>query len=345
MDERKELPTGEGTTVVMDGPLTSAQAASSGPALKQFEDVASELMTPGGLLDRAEETLERSLATDPKNTAALRRLAIIRRSRGNLRDALETYGRLVELQPDDVKARYLHAVLSGKEPPPVVVPPGGWPAPFVRIEQFLTPAEHDFLVETAHQQQSRLEISKIGDDQYNPEWRSSWVLCKKLDQLIPWFLPRVKEALADVLPRLQVAPFAVGEVELQMTVHRSGGFYKIHQDSGKEQSGGRRVSYVYYFHRLPKRFTGGDLLLYDTNVEDGMYAAAFTRIEALDNSIVFFPSAYCHQVTTVHCETEDFGDSRFTLNGWFIPLDSRETERGAAAADAISRDAGGPQRD
>jgi Rps23 Pro-64 3,4-dihydroxylase Tpa1-like proline 4-hydroxylase len=331
MDDRKELPTAEGTTAV-DGPLTSAHAASGGPALKQFEDVASELMTPGGLLDRAEETLERSLATDPKNTAVLRRLAIIRRCRGNLREALGTYERLVELQPDDVKARYFLAVLSGREFPNVLVPPGGRPAPFVRIEQFLTPAEHDFLLETAHQQQSRLEISTIGDDHYNPEWRSSWVLYKKLDELIPWFLPRVKEALADSLPRLQVAPFAVGHVELQMTVHRSGGFYKIHQDTGKEQRSGRQVSYVYYFHRLPKRFTGGDLLLYDTSVEDGAYAAAFTRIEALDNSIVFFPSDYCHQVTTVHCETDDFGDSRFTLNGWFYPLDSRGTERGAKDA-------------
>ena len=87
MDDRKELPIGEGTTAV-DGPVTNARAASDGPALKQFEDVVSVLMTPGGLLDRAEETLERSLANDPQNTAALRRLADIRRSKGNLPEAL-----------------------------------------------------------------------------------------------------------------------------------------------------------------------------------------------------------------------------------------------------------------
>ena len=343
MDDRKELPTGEGR-IAVHSPLTSARPASDAPALKRFEDVASVLMMPGGLLDRAEETLERSLATDPKNTAALRRLAIIRRCKGDLPGALQTYGRLVELQPDDVQALYLHAVLNSEEAPEVVSPGA---APFVRIEQFLTPAEHDVVLETAHQQQSRLKISKIGggDAQYDPEWRSSLVLCKKLDELIPWFLPRVKKALADVLPRLQVAPFAVGKVELQMTVHRSRGFYKIHQDIGKEQNRGRRVSYVYYFHRLPKRFTGGDLLLYDTNVGDGTYAAAFTRIEALDNSIVFFPSAYCHQVTTVQCVTDDFGDSRFTLNGWFNSLDSLETEGVAAAPDVVFQDAGGPQRD
>lgn len=347
MDDRKELPTRE-ETMAGYSPLMSARPANDAPALKQFEDVASVLMMPGGLLDRAEEALKRSLETDPRNMAALRKLATVCRSRGSLQESRDAYGRLAELQPDDVKAHFLHAVLSGKEPPAAVVPPSGrWPVPFVRIEGFLAPAERDFLLKTAQEQQDRLEMSWIedGEGQYNPEKRSSWVLSKKLDPLIPWFLARVKEALPAVLPRLQVVPFPVGEVELQMTVHRSGGFYKIHQDTGKEESRTRRVSYVYYFHRLPKRFTGGDLLLYDTDIEDGTYAAEFSRIETLDNSIVFFPSAYCHQVTTVQCETDDFGDSRFTLNGWFHPLDSRETERVAAAPNVVSRDAGGPQRD
>jgi Rps23 Pro-64 3,4-dihydroxylase Tpa1-like proline 4-hydroxylase len=232
-------------------------------------------------------------------------------------------------------------VLSGQEPPRTEAQPGVWPAPFVRIEGFLSPGEHDALLETALGQQDRLEASMIGDGdgRYKPERRSSWVMYRKLDELIPWFLPRVKEALPGILPRLQVDPFPVGEVELQMTVHRSGGFYKVHQDTGKEQNRDRFVSYVYYFYRLPKRFTGGDLLLYDTELETGGYAAAFTRIEALDNSIVFFPSAYCHQVTTVRCETDDFGDSRFTLNGWFHAMSPLETaaeepQPGAPASDA-----------
>jgi SM-20-related protein len=118
------------------------------------------------------------------------------------------------------------------------------------------------------------------------------------------------------LPRLQIAPFSLGEIELQMTVHRTGGYYKIHQDVSAKRTRDRRVSYVYYFHRLPKRFTGGDLLLYDTDVQECGYTTGITRIEAVDNSIVFFPTEYFHQVTSVQCETEEFGDGRFTLNGW-----------------------------
>jgi len=106
----------------------------------------------------------------------------------------------------------------------------------VRIDGFLATHEHDLLLKTGlSKQQGRLEVSVIGDgsSQYKPEVRSSWVLCKGLHKLIPWFLPRVQDALPDVLPRLQIAPFAMGEVELQMTVHRSGGFYKVDQDTGK----------------------------------------------------------------------------------------------------------------
>ena len=335
MNDHEDIPPGAETIVRNETP-TSAGAASGGTARKQFEDIAPMLVTPGGLLDQAEEALKRSLKTDPHNTAALRRLATFSRCRGNFGEASDAYRRLAELQPDDIKSRYLHAVLSGRETPFAAVPTGGWPAPFVRIEGFLSPAEHDLVLETAQEEQGRLKAAMVGDGdaQYKPEQRSSWVLCKKLDELVPWFLPRVKDALPGVLPRLQVAPFSLGKIELQMTVHRSGGFYKVHQDTGNEQSRDRQVSYVYYFHRVPKRFTGGDLLLYDTDVEKGVYATAFTRIEALDNSIVFFPSAYCHKVTTVHCETEAFGDSRFTLNGWFHQLSLQETGLSQPPADA-----------
>ena len=52
---------------------------------------------------------------------------------------------------------------------------------------------------------------------------------------------------------------------------------------------GRRLSYVYYFHRQPRPFRGGDLLLYDTDRQAGNFEmGVFTRIEPLHNSIVFF---------------------------------------------------------
>ena len=44
-------------------------------------------------------------------------------------------------------------------------------------------------------------------------------------------------------------------------------------------------------------------------------AGAFSRIEPLCDSIVFFPSECLHEITPVACGAE-FGDGRFTVNGW-----------------------------
>ncbi len=43
----------------------------------------------------------------------------------------------------------------------------------------------------------------------------------------------------------------------------------------------------------------------------------FRAIEPMDNSVVFFRSRYAlHEVMKVHCPSDDFGDGRFTINGW-----------------------------
>ena len=69
---------------------------------------------------------------------------------------------------------------------------------------------------------------------------------------------------------------------------------------------------------------GGDLLLYDTDVTTDIYGSDFTRLAPLDYSLVLFPSHCHHQISPVVCETTDFANGRFTLNGW---LHTERTER------------------
>jgi hypothetical protein len=46
-------------------------------------------------------------------------------------------------------------------------------------------------------------------------------------------------------------------------------------------------------------------------------AVLFSAIEPIDNSIIFFRSrSAAHEITKVRCPSDDFGDGRFTLNGW-----------------------------
>ncbi|HEY9301476.1 MAG TPA: 2OG-Fe(II) oxygenase, partial [Phormidium sp.] len=73
-----------------------------------------------------------------------------------------------------------------------------------------------------------------------------------------------------------------------------------------------------YFYREPKPFSGGELLIYDTQIFNSSYykADSFQAIEPRNNSIVFFPSQCYHEVLPVTCVSQAFADSRFTINGW-----------------------------
>jgi Rps23 Pro-64 3,4-dihydroxylase Tpa1-like proline 4-hydroxylase len=78
---------------------------------------------------------------------------------------------------------------------------------------------------------------------------------------------------------------------------------------------------VYYFHRKPKAFFGGQLRLYPLiKAEAGAYvdaeAGAYVDIEPQSDSVVFFPSWFPHEVLPVHCESGAFADGRFSINCW-----------------------------
>lgn len=128
----------------------------------------------------------------------------------------------------------------------------------------------------------------------------------------------IREGLPSVLKQLQMAEFPVGNIEAQITAHGDGHYYKIHQDNGTPDLALRQLTYVYYFYREPKQFSGGELKIYDDQVEDdrSVKADSFHIIEPRNNSIVFFPSHYLHEVLPVSCSSPSFADSRFTLNGW-----------------------------
>ena len=115
------------------------------------------------------------------------------------------------------------------------------------------------------------------------------------------------------------------EIETQLITHFDGHFYRTHQDNRSAANRSRQITFVYYFHRTPKQFTGGDLLLYDTDFKEHRYAPIlYTRIKPLNNSVIFFPSGYYHEVTPVSCHTKQWNDGRFSLNGWLRKKDSKD---------------------
>ena len=103
------------------------------------------VLTPGGLHDRAEALVRRTLAADPHDTGVLWKLGEIHRRQGNLAAAHDVYRRLSAHGPDRHKASWLSVVLGGGGVPEAVAPRGVWPAPFVWMTDFLAPGECDRL--------------------------------------------------------------------------------------------------------------------------------------------------------------------------------------------------------
>lgn len=207
-------------------------------------------------------------------------------------------------------------VLAGTED--VIVTPealGLVPARYVRLLDVLGPAAKGRLLDEAIARAPDLVPSRVTTNVSG--YRRSR-LVNDPGELAADLVARVRDRLPELCDRLDVVPFPVGQIEAQLTVHNDGDFYRAHTDNGDEGTRTREISYVYYFHRQPKRFTGGELVLFDGRIENGQVVATGPPIviEPVDDSLVVFPSACLHEVRPVQMMSADQGDGRFTINGW-----------------------------
>ncbi len=117
-----------------------------------------------------------------------------------------------------------------------------------------------------------------------------------------------------VLPDIQ-RRFAIDleppEIELYVHAYNDGTHFDPHSDAHGGGNWRRRLSCVYYLHCLPRRFEGGDLVIYDRR-------GRAHAVEPEHNSVVFFPSDLIHEVLRVTCRSRAFVDSRFAINIWIM---------------------------
>lgn len=186
---------------------------------------------------------------------------------------------------------------------------------YVQIDNFLTAEEHQRLLNYVFQRESAFvpTSTSTGDLDY----RRSMILHSfpEFSQLV---INRIQAILPDVFRKLKLSSFPIAEIEAQLTSHNDGNYYKTHNDNGSPDTATREFTYVYYFYQQPKAFSGGELLIYDSKIENNFYVKADSskKIEPRNNSIVFFLSRYLHEVLPVSCPSKAFADSRFTINGW-----------------------------
>jgi len=272
------------------------------------------------LLDQAEQVCRQRLKNDPDNRAVLRSLAEVCRKQGNLREAAAAYDKLFRLDSSDQEAGYLQALFAEKEWP--TAPTGIRAAPFVLLRSFLPQEFHDSLIPFMISVQEKFDHAVLstaqGDKKYKPEaWEAlafngNWEFRKRMPEKLREIVPRV-------LPRLHIPPFKIQHIESQVHAYRDGHFLKPHVDvdAMRPKLANRVLNWVYFFHKFPRPFRGGELLLFDTDPETCNYTSArFTKVVPEDNCLIIFPSNYYHCVTLLRCPSKDFSDSRFVLNGF-----------------------------
>jgi Rps23 Pro-64 3,4-dihydroxylase Tpa1-like proline 4-hydroxylase len=186
--------------------------------------------------------------------------------------------------------------------------------PILQIRDFLAPHAAAELYQYVLNKQADFKPSSVLSN--DPEYRKSVVLYrfpeyeKMFHSMLVAALPQLSDTLA--VPRFELSTF-----ECQLTATFDKGYFKPHSDNSAAVSH-RRITYVYYFHRQPKPFNGGEIRFFDHNplAPEQPPVRHLLDLAPLQNSIVFFNSGTFHEVRDTICATPEFENSRFTINGW-----------------------------
>ena len=184
----------------------------------------------------------------------------------------------------------------------------------VQLDGFLSASEVAWLTELTFASESRFVPARVSDAR--ADYRQALMLGAP-HELWQLMTGKIRAVMLDVMGQLRMGRFMVGNIDCQITASVDGCYFKQHTDAGANETIKRQLTYVYYFNREPKGFTGGELRIYDDIIRNGKLAAtdSFQLIEPRHNSIVFFQAAVMHEVMPVSMPSKQFRDARFTVNG------------------------------
>jgi len=192
--------------------------------------------------------------------------------------------------------------------------PPNLPAPHLVIRDFLSPQEREELLEWTIESETRFKSRTLSA---NGETAVQKSLLDDLGPSTEVFSNRINAQYADWISKLRLSSFPLSKLELRIGAYNDGARFEYHLDASyrvKNAETTRMLTAVYYYFREPMQFSGGDLRLYDIGAGPG--SQAFKPIAPEQNTLLVFPSWVGHDVTTVHCPSQHFADSRFAVNCW-----------------------------
>jgi len=190
--------------------------------------------------------------------------------------------------------------------------------PFRIYRDFLPPEDNRALIDWTVGRQRFFAPSTLVGQIHDPSRRSSMSLQPAAGK--SWRDPirrRIDALVPGCFADLGIAPCDVSLKQFEMVAYEHGAYFTPHIDTmtgpNREEVGDRVLSGVYYFHREPKRFTGGALRIHAFGAEG---EGSFVDVAPEQNLFVLFPSWARHEVREVLCPSKAFADSRFAVNCW-----------------------------
>lgn len=174
------------------------------------------------------------------------------------------------------------------------------------------------LLAYAMEQQSTFGATKIGREKVqNSQIRRSRMTRAfgpmKAD-LEAAFLAYLQQAIST----LRLTPFTVESLSMELAAHGDGDFYRRHIDTftGEDKAATDRIlTGVYYFHAVPRAFSGGELRLFSLRPPE--QGGSYLDVVPSCDGLLLFPAWVPHEVRPVTCPGCSFAQSRFAINCWY----------------------------
>ena len=184
-----------------------------------------------------------------------------------------------------------------------------------KFSNFLTKDENLALITYTLQMEHK--FSQRGTAENYPD-QLGWCALEGFEEWQRVIIERIQKSLPNIFNNLSLHFFQVSEIECQVSAYQDGGFLNVHEDYSYNHK--RRLTYVYYFHTLPKAFTGGQLVIYNWDLNNDCLvntkkSKSCQVVEPENNSLVIFPSTAFHGILPV-ASKKGFLGSRFTIHGW-----------------------------
>jgi Rps23 Pro-64 3,4-dihydroxylase Tpa1-like proline 4-hydroxylase len=199
----------------------------------------------------------------------------------------------------------------------------------MRVRNFLPNETHAALLDYVLQQERKFAGSSVLSN--DPEYRKSTVLYD-FPEYQQMFRMALRAANPQICEAIGVPSFTIDHIECQLTATMDKGYFKPHNDNSAGV-GHRKVTFVYYFHREPRPYNGGEIRFFGYNplAPDTGDARHMLELLPVQNSIIFFDASCYHEVRDVLCQTPGFANARFTVNGWICTAKAQRDARPTAA--------------